>query len=163
MTEAIRGFFGEHRFLSNFSISEVEFDGVRYSTVEHAFQAAKFDNLAYRETIRSAPTPGRAKRLGATRAYPLREGWSTGLSLTVMAELVAKKFTGNGHLKKLLLATGDAPLVETNDWGDDTWGDSTTTETPGRNQLGIILITVRESLRAAELGATDPLKGSLFD
>jgi ribA/ribD-fused uncharacterized protein len=150
MTEAIRGFFGEYRFLSNFTISEVEFEGVRYSTVEHAFQAAKFDDVAYREIIRSAPTPGRAKRLGATRNYPLREGWADGLAMTVMAELVAKKFVGNEHLKKRLLATGNAPLVETNDWGDDTWGDSTTTETPGRNQLGIILTAVRETLRTAE-------------
>jgi len=150
MTKAIRGFFKEYRFLSNFTISEVEFEGVLYSTVEHAFQAAKFDDVTYRETIRSAPTPGQAKRLGATRAYPLREGWSDGLAMAVMSELVAKKFAGNEHLKKRLLATGDAPLVETNNWGDDTWGDSTTTDTPGRNQLGIILTAVRESLKLNE-------------
>jgi len=150
MTQAIRGFFGEYRFLSNFTVSEVEFDGVRYSTVEHAFQAAKFDDVTYRETIRNAPTPGKAKRLGATRDYPLRAGWSDGLAMAVMSELVAKKFAGSERLKKQLLATGDAPLVETNDWGDDTWGDSTTTETPGRNQLGIILTAVRETIRTLE-------------
>lgn len=150
MNKTVRGFDKEYRFLSNFTISDVQYDGVVYATVEHAFQAAKFEDLDYRETIRSAATPGAAKRLGRTRDYPLREGWADGLAIAVMAELVANKFSSNPHLKAKLLATDDAVLVETNNWGDDIWGDSTTTNTPGKNQLGIILMAVRASLRAAE-------------
>ena len=37
----IRSFTGEYRFLSNFFPSPVEFEGLVFPTVEHAFQAAK--------------------------------------------------------------------------------------------------------------------------
>lgn len=147
MVDYIRGFFKEHRFLSNFYDSPVTYDGEIYPTVEHAFQAAKFDDLSYRETIRNAGTPGQSKRFGRTRDYPLREGWDSGLAVRVMGELVLDKFVSNPELGKRLLATGDAILVETNDWGDDIWGDSTTTDKPGRNQLGIILMNVRSALQ----------------
>lgn len=147
MVDYIRGFFKEYRFLSNFYDGPVTYEGEIYPTVEHAFQAAKFDDLSYRETIRNAETPGQSKRLGRTRDYPLRESWDSGLAVRVMGELVLDKFVSNPELGKKLLATGDAILVETNDWGDDIWGDSTTTDTPGRNQLGIILMNVRSALQ----------------
>lgn len=147
MVDYIRGFFKEHRFLSNFYDGPVTYDGEVYPTVEHAFQAAKFDDLVYRETIRNAETPGQSKRLGRTRDYPLRDGWDSGLAVRVMGELVLDKFVSNPELGKKLLATGDAILVETNDWGDDIWGDSTTTDKPGRNQLGNILMSVRSALQ----------------
>jgi ribA/ribD-fused uncharacterized protein len=149
MTNFVNGFFEEHRFLSNFWSSEVEYDGVVYPTVEHAFQAAKFVDPGYREQIRTAHTPGAAKYLGRTRVVPLRKLWDEGLATQVMAELVAKKFASHPELAEKLLATGDSILVETNDWGDDTWGNSTTTATQGKNQLGIILMAVRSTLRAA--------------
>jgi len=147
MVEFIRGFFEEHRFLSNFSYSTVSYEGVTYPTVEHAFQAAKFEHPEYREKIRAAKSPGEAKRLGRTRHVELRAGWAEGLSVRVMAELVYEKFSKNEEFKRKLLDTGDAILVETNDWGDDIWGDSTTTSAPGRNQLGLILMSVRAALR----------------
>lgn len=150
MTDSVRGFFDEHRFLSNFWYEDVEYDGVVYPTNEHAFQAAKFDDPEYRELIRKAHSPGVAKRLGRTRDYPLRDGWDEGLAVQVMSELQAKKFSRNPELKDKLLATGNAILVETNNWGDDIWGDSTTTKTPGRNQLGSVLMTVRETLRISQ-------------
>lgn len=150
MTDFIRGFFDEYRFLSNFWFAEVEYDDVVYPTNEHAFQAAKFDDLAFRKVIQTAQSPGAAKRIGATREYPLREGWDAGVAVQVMGELNAQKYANHPELKKQLLTTGDAILVETNHWGDDTWGDSTTTATPGKNQLGLILMTVRAALRAAK-------------
>jgi len=150
MTDFINGFFEEYRFLSNFWFAEVEYDGVVYPTTEHAFQAAKFDDLEYREQIRKAKTPGDSKKLGQTRDYPLRDGWAEGLAQQVMGEIIAKKFAGNSELKRKLLDTGDAILVETNHWGDDTWGNSTTTEIPGKNYLGVILMAVRSALRAAK-------------
>lgn len=49
--DAIRGFFGPWRFLSNFHYHSVEFDGQFYPTNEHAYQAAKFNDLEYRRSI----------------------------------------------------------------------------------------------------------------
>ena len=146
MPEIIRGFRGKYYFLSNFSNYPVEYEGVFYPTSEHAFQAAKFNNIEYRKQICNASTPGEAKGLGRSRKFPVRKHWDDGLAIQAMSQIIANKFRNNPELKDLLLETGDAILVETNDWNDDVWGDSTTTETAGRNQLGIILMTVRASL-----------------
>jgi len=37
----INTFRGKYRFLSNFYYAEVNYEGIRYPTVEHAYQAAK--------------------------------------------------------------------------------------------------------------------------
>ena len=40
MTEPIVSFMGQHRFLSNFAYGSVEYEGMPFITVEHAYQAA---------------------------------------------------------------------------------------------------------------------------
>jgi len=149
MTEFIRGFRGEYQFMSNFMYVPVEYDGVIYPTNEHAFQAAKFADREYRAVIKAAKSPEEAKSLGKTRKYPLRDGWDDGLAVQVMSYINAQKFRKPKY-RDLLLDTGEAILVETNRWNDDIWGDSTNTSTPGRNQLGIILMAIREALQAEE-------------
>ena len=62
-----------------------------------------------------------------------------------MVACVRMKFTDPALAAKLL-ATGEATLVEGNHWGDTFWG---VCDGEGRNQLGEILMTVREELRTA--------------
>jgi len=150
MTEFIRGFKDDYRFLSNFIYCDVEYDGVVYPTNEHAFQAAKFNDLDWRDVIKNAKSPGDAKALGRSRDFPMRDGWDAGVAVQVMSYINAQKYRVPKY-RELLLATGDAVLVETNHWGDDTWGDSTTTSAPGKNQLGLILMTIRSALQAEAL------------
>jgi len=63
-----------------------------------------------------------------------------------MLDALRAKFTQHADLRTLLLATGDAQLVEhtTNDsyWGDG--GDGS-----GKNRLGQLLMRLRDELRAA--------------
>ena len=65
--------------LSNFYPHGFEDDnGLYWPTVEHYFQAMKFagdEYFDYREQIRLNPSPARAKKLGQTRDYPLRDDW----------------------------------------------------------------------------------------
>ena len=49
---------------SNFSLHGFELDDHYWPTVEHYFQAQKFEDAPYRECIRRAPTAKDAKRLG---------------------------------------------------------------------------------------------------
>lgn len=65
-TKTISRFSDEHAYLSNFYPIEIEYCGDKYPSLEHAYQAAKTDNVTERATIRSAKTPVTAKRLGKT-------------------------------------------------------------------------------------------------
>lgn len=136
---AIESFSGEHRFLSNFFPCDMEVAGVRYPTLEHAFQAEKTTNPTEREIIRIARTPGQAKALG--RRVTLREGWNE-LRVDVMRELLRIKFSDR-VLRAELLATGDARLVEGNHWNDRFWG---VCKGKGENWLGRLLMELREEL-----------------
>jgi hypothetical protein len=73
----------------------------------------------------------------------LRRDWER-VKVGVMREAVEAKFRQHQDLRALLLATGDAKLVEHSE-DDDFWGDGG--DGRGRNELGRILMAVRELLR----------------
>jgi len=135
-------FFGDYIFLSNFYLHPVHYAGETYPSVEHAFQAAKTLNLAWRERIRRAPMPKDAKRLG--HRVPLRPDWEQH-KVAAMSTLVQAKFADPLLVAKLQ-STGDALLVEGNTWGDRFWGVDRRTGL-GLNHLGRILMAVREAQR----------------
>jgi ribA/ribD-fused uncharacterized protein len=136
----IESFVGEYRFLSNFSPSLITIDGLDYPTVEHAFQALKTENATEREIVRTARTPGQAKKLG--RRVTLRTDWNT-VRVGVMKMLLEKKFSDK-VLRAELLATDDAELVEGNYWNDTFWG---VCRGRGENWLGKLLMEIRSSIR----------------
>ncbi len=107
-----------HAFLSNFYPSPVTLEGERYPTVEHAYQAAKTRDAAWRRRLRDAHSPFNAKQLG--KKAPLRPGWE-GMRISTMRQLLEQKFS-DAQLARQLLETGDARLIEGNDWGDRFWG-----------------------------------------
>jgi ribA/ribD-fused uncharacterized protein len=136
----INEFQGEYRWLSNFWIAPMVIDGKRYRSVEHYFQAMKADSDVIHEIIRNQRTPGDAKRFAKTIA--LRPGWNS-MRLNIMLNGVNQKFEQNLDLKKKLIMTNPQELVEGNRWHDTFWGvDSETGK--GENQLGKILMTIRE-------------------
>jgi len=136
---AIEGFRNEFSFLSNFHPSIIYVDGLRYATVEHAYQAAKAADPEHRELIRNAPTPGEAKKLG--KMVTMREDWDE-VRLDMMRTFVYKKFE-NLFFRSMLLATEGAELIETNYWHDDFWG---VYNGAGQNWLGRILMEVRDEI-----------------
>ena len=143
----INSFKGEYFFLSNFYLHSVDYGGATYPSTEHAFQAAKSTDFDIRERIRLAPTPGAAKKLGKPPAkggiVVLRAEWDK-IRVGVMRRIVQRKFEDR-HLSQLLLATDDAELVEGNWWNDRFWG---VCRGEGENQLGRILMEIRDQLRS---------------
>jgi len=137
----ITEFRGKYAFLSNFYPCAVEYEGLIFPTVEHAYQAAKTLNLGERLAIRNCETPGKAKRMG--RAVTLRKNWNS-IKLDVMLGLLRQKF-GYPVLLGMLLATGNEHIQEGNDWGDRFWGVSGGV---GENHLGRLLMQVRNELQA---------------
>jgi ribA/ribD-fused uncharacterized protein len=138
--QRIPSFHGEYRFLSNFWPARVGFGAYQFPTVEHAYQAAKCKS--HNEIVRFVVcrTPGDAKRLG--QRVELREDWEE-IKIPTMLYLLQQKFSVE-PLRSMLLATGDAELIEGNAWGDRFWGVS---NGYGRNELGKLLMRVREELR----------------
>jgi hypothetical protein len=128
---------------SNFSKHGVELDGLWWKTTEHYFQAQKFNDPEYRETIRLAPDPKTAANLGRSRKVPLREDWES-VKDDVMRVAVQKKFTTHPELRELLISTVLETIVE-NAPCDYYWGCGA--DGSGKNMLGIILQEVRNELR----------------
>jgi N-glycosidase YbiA len=136
-------FSGQNRFLSNFYPSVVNFEGLRYPTVEHAFQSAKSPDQAVRLRIASLPSAGAAKRAGRQVVIPDVAAWDAKKD-SVMLDLLLEKFS-IPELCSKLLATGSQELREGNEWGDTYWGvDLATGE--GENKLGKLLMEVRSML-----------------
>jgi len=138
----INNFKGEYRWLSNFHMIEVEWQGHVYQSVEHAYQAAKTDSLIEREEVREAPTCGKAKRLG--QKVTMRKFWDDE-KVEVMRVLTRKKFQDPG-LREKLIQTGRQHLVEKNTWNDTFWG---VCDGNGENHLGRILMDVRAEIIAS--------------
>jgi ribA/ribD-fused uncharacterized protein len=130
---------------SNFAAFPITIEGKRWPTSEHYFQGQKFENAEHREAIRQAKSPMIAARMGRDRKKKLRRDWESAKG-NVMREAVLAKFTQHDELRAILLATGDAKLVEHTE-NDSYWGDGG--DGRGKNMLGKILMEVREKLRAA--------------
>jgi ribA/ribD-fused uncharacterized protein len=143
----IDSFEGEYRFLSNFVAVGVpsgswyiRWNGLYFRTVEHAYQAAKTLDPAEQWKIQKAATPGQAKRLG--RDATKREDWDD-IKILVMGCLLRQKFLVP-QAAEMLLATGDAELIEGNTWGDTFWG---VCDGVGENNLGKLLMNIRKEIR----------------
>ncbi len=144
-------------FLSNFHPAAVALDGEHWPTVEHYYQAQKSPDPGYRAAVRSAASPGQAKRLGAApdgprrvsqRSWFRRHGrqpradWDA-VKVDVMRKAVRAKFAQHPTLAERLLATTPAELVE-DSTTDAFWGVGV--DGRGQNWLGRVLMEVRSEL-----------------
>jgi N-glycosidase YbiA len=154
-------YFGRDRdqfgFLSHFHPSPIELDGETWPTVEHYYQAQRSDDPAYRQTIRAAETPGKAKRLAArtdlakkrtkrswfylNNATP-RADWHE-IKLDIMRRADRAKFSQNPELECLLRETASAKLIEDSPW-EPFWGIGQ--DGQGLNWAGRVLMEIRVEL-----------------
>lgn len=136
----IDAFEDEYRFLSNFWMVPVEYDGEIWPSTEHAYQAAKTDVLEEKKKIQLAVTANETKKLG--RKVTIKENWDD-IKLQIMRDIVTAKFKQHPDLAKILKETGDQELIEGNWWGDTYWG---VCRGKGTNHLGKILMEIRAKL-----------------
>ena len=146
----IDSFTGKYAFLSNFwpcTIKDLEFGGIVYPSVEHAYQAGKTCQSDTRKKIARLDTPGKAKRFGQT--VELRWNWDE-IKLILMKYYLQQKFynTKLQHdiVGTYLLEDGEykpAELIEGNTWGDTYWGICNGV---GENHLGKLLMDVRHNI-----------------
>ncbi|KAJ6544997.1 hypothetical protein DFH09DRAFT_927861 [Mycena vulgaris] len=135
-----------HYGFTNFSAHPVVYDHKRYPTSEHLFQSFKFQphrpKLA--EHIRTCSERPSVAFSEARRFQPeVRSDWKD-VNIQMMDLALWHKFTQHESLKKELLGTDDAELVEDSD-KDSFWGVGA--DRRGRNELGKALERLRTKLR----------------
>jgi len=139
----IKGFFEDYRFLSNFHLCDINYDGIVYPSTETAYQAAKYDDEKLKKTFAQI-SPADSKKL--CRAMPLppeKIAEFDKKKISIMHTINQIKYR-NTKLRDALLETGDRQLEESNYWGDRFWG---TCDGVGENNLGKILMNLRWEIR----------------
>lgn len=145
----IWSFRGDYDFLSNF----YSYDG--RITAEHLFQSMKAVNFEDQLYVLAAPKPRDAKVRG--NIIKKRPDWDE-IRIDVMWCVLQIKFA-HPQMKRALLATEDADLIEGNTWKDDFWGMVPSMDTTGENggksltganHLGKLLMELRQQLREEE-------------
>ena len=139
-TKQIKSFKNNYYFLSNFFPCFVEFEGLTYPSAECAYQAAKTLDPNIRAYFTIMDTSMEARRWGNN--IQLRPDWNQ-CRYDIMDTILHTKFS-LPYLKMMLLSTGDSYLEEGNGHNDTYWG---TVKGKGQNNLGKLLMNIREELR----------------
>lgn len=144
-------------FLSNLFDAPCTVDDVAYPSSEHAYQAIKYLDPAIQAWILAGPKPrhvAQAAHLFTGPHESERPDWND-VKFHRMKACVRAKFQQNPDLKRQLLETGNAILIEAGETSDDvngqanrTWGVAQDIQR-GKNALGRMLMEVR-----GELGGT---------
>ncbi len=135
----IKGFFYDYRFLSNYHLCSIEYEGLVYPSSENAYMSAKSIDWRVKKLFQIID-PKEARKLG--QIVDLRLDWES-IKLNVMQSILDTKFK-DSYLKSLLVATGDKYLEETNHWNDKFWG---VCNGVGENNLGKILMSIRSKIK----------------
>lgn len=138
--------FYEREFypFSNFSSFQVEWRGKLWPTSEHAYQAARYQQVKteYYEQIRTLKSAQEAYEFMRHNRTAERPNWFDE-KRGVMKDIVRHKLQQHAYVRKKLLETGDAIIIEDSPvdpyWG---WGP----DRQGRNELGKIWMELRKEI-----------------
>lgn len=134
---------------SNLYRREIEFEGEKFATSEHAYQAGKARKPEVRKWLMEAPSPALlAMAAHGLYVWDINSDWSR-IKFDRMKRVLQAKFTQHEDLKLLLLSTGTARLVESatvDNAVNRLWGE---VGGVGKNKLGELLMEVRSELAAA--------------
>ncbi len=142
---------GTYGCFSNFFRAGLRFQGLKWKSSEHAYQACKFDpkelypgeDITIWEKIRRSSGCRAAKNIGSDRRLPLIDGWDD-KKFNIMKNIVRAKFSQQESFKQLLLDTGDEELIEDSPI-DYIWGCGA--DGTGSNWLGKALMEIRSEFR----------------
>lgn len=154
------GFHTNANYLSNYYLRNIVVEGRIYKSVEHYYQAIKFKNHpAIFEQITKAQTADDARRIAQQHQGLANLSNDQEMAMRMKPALWAKFINPNGtptELGKMLMATGNQPLVEGNDRGnrsDKRWGMKVDFKNmpnaialEGQNLLGKLLMEIRDIL-----------------
>jgi ribA/ribD-fused uncharacterized protein len=129
--------------LAAYSKHSFELDGEQWPSVEHYYQAMKFEEREYRDSIRNATHPADATKLGKSKKHDRRKDWDK-VKVTYMTRATYIKCRTHPEVARTLMETGDMEIMETSQY-DYYWGCGR--DLRGDNAFGKMLMAVRDKLR----------------
>ncbi|WP_339673813.1 NADAR family protein [uncultured Zhongshania sp.] len=129
--------------LASYSKHAFDLDGFEWPSVEHYYQAMKFDDAEYREQIRTAAHPADAAKLGKSKKHSRRKDWKKA-SVTFMTRATYIKCRTHSDVAQLLLDSDEAEIRNVSQY-DYFWGSGR--DMRGDNHFGKMLMGVRKKLR----------------
>jgi hypothetical protein len=124
---------------SNFASFAVVWQGHRWMTSEHAYQAAKFESERIRAVIGNTSSAHDAKKTARFFAKRVRADWEAD-KLRVMEEIVRLKFEQHEYIQQKLRESGSLKIIEDSP-KDSFWGRGP--DWKGENHLGKIWMKLR--------------------
>lgn len=139
------GFYPREFFcFDNFSAFKVKYEGVLFSTVEHAYQAYKFKDTApdvFNEIVESYSSD-EAKRIADRNKDKICSNWNE-IKVDLMERLLRAKISQNPYVKEKLIQSKNYIICEDSD-KDSFWGIGAKRD--GQNQLGKLWMKLRSEL-----------------
>ncbi len=133
--------------LSSYSKHEFELDGYLWPSVEHYYQAMKFESDELRRAIRDVDHPAKAEKLAAKNKKAIRKEWEKERE-TYMTRGIYIKCRTHPEVADALLALGEQKIVESSQY-DYYWGCGR--DGRGHNTFGKVLMAVRDRLQKERL------------
>lgn len=140
-------------YFSGYSAHMVEYKGVLYPTVEHAYHCQRYTDAAIVEEIRTARSPFKAWQISQKYKTQQLPGFGE-QKISVMEELCRAKMRQHEDVQRELLASGEIPIIKhwtTGSPPDGFWDDGV--DGAGRNETGKIWMRLREELRQGTTGS----------
>jgi ribA/ribD-fused uncharacterized protein len=153
VTGDVVGFYPREFYpLDNFASFQVDWQGRRWPTSEHAYQASIFMETAPEvvELIAEARSAHDAQKIARLYKDRRPENWDE-VKISVMEDICRHKLLQNPYVWAKLVQTGDLEIVEDSP-KDDFWGWGPNRD--GRNELGKIWMRLREEIRSGQLAQT---------
>ncbi|MBQ4030321.1 MAG: DUF1768 domain-containing protein, partial [Bacilli bacterium] len=135
--------FGDLGYLANYSNHGFTIDNVYYKTVEHYYQAMKFDNEEIRNRIINALTPKEASNIGRDRNNKRIDNFKN-IKNYVMFNGILEKFRQNRDIAYKLIETRNNDIAEAT-IDEYYWGIGK--DRSGQNNIGKILVKVRDRIK----------------
>lgn len=129
----------DYYWMRNDYMSDIEYCGVNYPTLEHAYQAAKLSNKQDKEKVASIVDVKQMRKF--VRGFSLPTDWED-KKIDIMRVLLRRKFD-NEILKSRLAGTGTDPIELVG--YDNFWG--TGKDNMGENILGTLLNDIRSDIQ----------------
>ncbi len=129
--------------LASYSDNTFELDGERWPSVEHYYQARKFEDPTLRDQILRAETPQIAYKIAKKNKKQMRKDWKK-IRKLIMTRGLYIMFRTHSDAANKLLSTREVKLVENSQY-DYYWGCGR--DLRGDNTYGHVLMGIRSKLR----------------